>query len=150
MRAVSVKLFPVLALAVFLSGCAGTLQERFDNLWLAKWDAIEAQYVAEVKFRAQDLYYICDEKQFTQEKRVSSIFELNSASGKFLAYSQTLPDDNRPVIRVAKNITDSSREFYDRARNTEKKMSRLYCETKATNLINMAHQAQIIVQRKRK
>jgi hypothetical protein len=139
------KTTSVLLLTVILAGCS-TLKDKVENFYLAKWDANEAAYAADVKYQALDLTLICDTNKFSKEQQVNAIFKLNSAANKFQAYAETLPDDNRPVITVAKNIADSSKEFLLRSRDG---MSKLYCEAKATALVNMSHQAQVVIQKKR-
>jgi hypothetical protein len=142
----ALRLGAIIGILFVMSGCA-SFQDKIDNFWLARWDPTEARYVAALKVQAQDLFYICDTSRFTKEERVTAIGEVNTEANRFLAYSETLPDDNRPVIRVAKNIQDSSKEFYNRA--LKPKMSKLYCENKASFIINMAHQAQRVIQKKR-
>lgn len=135
----------VIALAISLTGCAA-IQDRVANFWLARWDAQEARLAAYTVIRAQDTVAICA-ADTPQERQVKVTGRMARAAQHLLAYSQTLPDDNRPVIAVARNLSDSATEFHKKA---EAKMSRLYCENKARNMVAMSEQAVRVVQSKRK
>ena len=134
-----------LLLVLSLTGCAA-LQDRVANFWLARWDATEARLAATALIRAQDTTEICA-ADTPQKRQVRVTGRMEHAAKNLLAYSQTLPDDNRPVIAVAKNLSDSAAEFHKRA---GEKMSRLYCENKARNMVTMSQQAIKAVQSKRK
>lgn len=128
-----------------LSGCA-SIKNGVANFWLARWDSNEALLVSKVSNDARTSLAICDTKN-TPEQQQIVIGVLNSTAHQLLAYSRTLPDDNTPVITVMKNIADSTEEFYTRSQS---KMSKVYCENKAKNIIIMTEQAQAVVQSKRK
>jgi hypothetical protein len=130
---------------VTLTGCAA-IQDRVANFYLSRWDAHESALVAEVSLHARDTLKICDPAT-EKARQVEATGAVSRSAHHLLAYSRTLPDDNRPVITVAKNIADSADEFHKRAQD---KMSRIYCENKATNLMTMSEQAQRVVQAKRK
>lgn len=131
--------------AMALNGCA-SVQDRIANFYLSRWDAHEAALVAEVSLHARDTLTICDPRT-EKAQQVSATGAVARSAHHLLAYAKTLPDDNRPVITVAKNLSDSAEEFHKRAQD---KMSRIYCENKATNMITMSEQAQRVVQAKRK
>lgn len=131
--------------AMALTGCAA-VQDRIANFYLSRWDAHEAALVAEVSLHARDTLTICSPGT-EKAQQVSATGAVARSANHLLAYARTLPDDNRPVITVAKNLSDSAEEFHKRAQD---KMSRIYCENKATNMITMSEQAQRVVQAKRK
>lgn len=136
--------------AMALNGCAvgavAYIKDRAENFFLARWDAHEAALVAEVSLHARDSLTICDPRT-EKSRQVEVTGAVARSANHLLAYSKTLPDDNRPVITVARNLSESADEFHRRAQD---KMSRLYCENKATNMITMSEQAQRVVQAKRK
>lgn len=136
------------AVAVVLStmvGCAA-VKDRISNFYMSRWDAHEAALIAQITVQSSDAVKVCDPKT-DKTIQVHAIGQLQRTTVELLAYSRTLPDDNSPVIRVAKNITDAADEFYKRSQD---KMSRVYCENKATNIRTMSEQAQQVVQAKRK
>ena len=131
--------------AMALNGCAA-VQDRIANFYLSRWDAHEAALVAEVSLHARDTLTICDAKT-EKAQQVSVTGAVARSANHLLSYAKTLPDDNRPVIAVARNLAESADEFHKRAQD---KMSRIYCENKATNMITMSEQAHRVVQAKRK
>lgn len=135
----------VLITVVALSGCA-SVKDRIANFYMSKWDANEAALVSKITVQSVDALQVCDPKT-VKEQQVQVIGQLHRTSTELLAYSRTLPDDNSPVITVVKNINDSTDEFYKRSQD---RMSKIYCENKATNIKAMSEQAQRVVQAKRK
>jgi len=144
----TLKLAGILSMTVMLNGCAAVYfaKDKIANFYMSKWDAHEAGLISQVYVQAQDSLLICDPKT-PKEQQVVVVGKLYRTSVELLAYSRTLPDDNSPVITVVKNINDAADEFNKRAQD---KMSRLYCENKATNIKTMGEQAQRVVQAKRK
>lgn len=139
------KLIAAIVIGTSLTGCA-SIKNGVANFWLARWDSNEALLVSRVSADAQASLVVCDPKH-TPEQQQAVIGTLNSTAHQLLAYSRTLPDDNSPVITVMKNISESTDEFYTRSHS---KMSKVYCENKAKNIITMTQQAQAVVQSKRK
>jgi hypothetical protein len=139
------KLIAAIVIGTALTGCA-SIKNGVANFWLAKWDSNEELLVSQISVEARGSLVVCDPR-FTQEQQLVAIGKLNSTAHQLLAYSQTLPDDNTPVITVMKNIADSTDEFYTRSHS---KMSKVYCENKAKNIITMTQQAQAAVRSKRK
>lgn len=139
----------ILLVTLGLQGCAAGLflKDRIEHFWLARWDAQEAALVTDVVMQSRNLVAICNPKEHTPTQQAAAIEPLTQAAARLVIYSQTLPDDNSPVITVAKNIQTTSEEFYQRA---QKGMSRVYCENKAVNVQTQAHQAQQVIQAKRK
>lgn len=144
MTTLSYKL-AVVAVVVSLSGCAA-VKDRISNFYMSRWDAHEAALIAQVTVQSNDVVKVCDPKT-DKTIQVQTIGQLQRTTVELLAYSRTLPDDNSPVIRVAKNIADATDEFFKRS---QERMSRVYCENKATNIRTMSEQAQQVVQAKRK
>jgi 1,4-alpha-glucan branching enzyme len=141
----TLKLTTVAVGLSLLVGCA-SIKEKVANFYMSRWDAHESALIAQVTVQAYDVVKVCDPKT-AKEQQLQVIGQLQRTSVELLAYSRTLPDDNSPVIKVVKNITDSTDELYKRAQD---KMSRVYCENKATNIRTMGEQAQQVVQAKRK
>jgi biopolymer transport protein ExbB/TolQ len=142
------KLVGIVSMAVMLNGCAAVYfaKDKIANFYMSRWDANEAALVSKVTVQSVDVLQVCDPKT-AKEQQVTAIGQLHRTSTELLAYSRTLPDDNSPVITVVKNINDATDEFYKRSQD---KMSKLYCENKATNIKTMSEQAQRVVQAKRK
>ncbi len=133
------------SLLVTLTGCA-SIKNGISNFWMSKWDGNEALLISQLSVEARGSLVVCD-LRFASEQQQIVIGKLNNTAHQLLAYSRTLPDDNTQVIDVIKNIADSSDEFNARAAS---KMSRVYCENKAKNIIIMTEQAQAVVRAKRK
>ncbi len=133
------------SLVVALTGCA-SIKNGVSNFWMARWDSNEALLISQLSVDAHGSLVVCDPR-FTAEQQRAVIGKLNDTAHQLLAYSRTLPSDNTPVIEVAKNITSSVEEFSTRANS---KMSKVYCENKAKNILAMTEQAQAVVRAKRK
>lgn len=139
------RLILVCVAVLALSGCA-SVQDRIENFFLSRWDSHEAALISRVAVQTHDAQAACDPARSTAE-RIVLTGNLHRTTVELVAYSKTLPDDNRPVIRVVTNIKEAVRELHTRAQGT---MSKLYCENKIANIRSMNEQAQSVVQSKRK
>ena len=135
----------LLLVAVLATGCA-SVQDRIENFFLSRWDSHEAALVARIAVQTYDARAACDSTR-TADQRSALTGNLYRTAVELAAYSKTLPDDNRPVIRVAENIREAAQELHTRAQGS---MSRIYCENKVANIRSMGEQAQRAVQAKRK
>ena len=139
------KLFVSLLLVAALGGCA-SVQDRIENFFLSRWDSHEAALISRVAVQTHEAQAACDVAR-TVEQRTALTGNLYRTTVELVAYSKTLPDDNRPVIRVVENIREAAQELHTRAQGT---MSRIYCENKVANIRSMSEQAQRVVQSKRR
>ena len=139
------KLATVVLLVTALSGCAA-VQDRVENFFLSRWDSHEAELIARVAVQTHDAQAACDAAKNTEQRTVLT-GSLHRTTIELVAYSKTLPDDNRPVIRVVTNIEEAVRELHNRAQTS---MSKIYCDNKVANIRAMAEQAQKVVQAKRR